>query len=133
MYILKPSVEKEMREKLVDEIEEEFTNLESSNASKALSTQMKTPITLVTLSFTSHIAGTIIDFIGVTFMAVLLGYCSWFSMLAAAFWFYNNQTGAFADETQEVDKVAKLVNDLFSTIMKQVALRKVVNASKKTQ
>ena len=56
--------------------------------------------------------GTFLSLIGLSSIATLLSYLTWFCLLTCAFWAYSTNTGNFGDVTVEIDQYAKVVYDM---------------------
>lgn len=105
-------IEAKCSAELKTKVEDKYTEICASNESKALLTVLKTPITFGGLALASNIVGTFLSLFGLSSIATLLSYLTWFALLTCAFWAYSTNTGNFGDVTVEIDQYAKVVYDM---------------------
>ena len=80
------------------------------NRHKQLLANMRTPIVLGALAFLGNIIGTTLSLFGLETIGVLMGYVTWISLFAVAFWLWSSFSGQMHTAVAEIDNFAKTVD-----------------------
>jgi len=104
-------LEKEMTEKLDEEMEKLYKEALAVNDNKAILSHVKTPIIFIGVGFVATVVGHVFSFLYIDMLASLCGYITWMCFLVACFSMYSKHTGKYPEVAKQIEEAGKKALD----------------------